>query len=156
VAFASAEVEIFWRSISDSLDKMVTLLANLTSEQLDWRPQAQAANSLGVLATHVLGQAEESIVETLSGRHVGRDRKLEFDAQGITSASIKERWEKLMPRMADTLANLRPEVLDTVFHHPRRGGSTGREILLVVSRHVAEHLGQAELTRDLLRAERPN
>jgi hypothetical protein len=31
---------------------------------------------------------------------------------------------------------------------------TGRAILIVVARHAAEHLGQAELTRDLLRAGR--
>jgi hypothetical protein len=29
---------------------------------------------------------------------------------------------------------------------------TGREILLVVARHAAEHLGQADLTRDLATA----
>jgi hypothetical protein len=36
--------------------------------------------------------------------------------------------------------------------HPRRGPLSGREILIVVARHAAEHLGQAELTRDLMKA----
>ncbi len=46
-----------------------------------------------------------------------------------------------------------PEALLAPHHHPRRGWSTGREILLIVARHAAEHLGQAELTRDLLLAQ---
>jgi hypothetical protein len=36
--------------------------------------------------------------------------------------------------------------------HPRRGPMSANEILLVVARHAAEHLAQAELTRDLLQA----
>jgi hypothetical protein len=36
------------------------------------------------------------------------------------------------------------------------GVLTGREVLLVVARHAAEHLGQVELTRDLTKeASRP-
>ncbi|MDP9352215.1 MAG: DUF664 domain-containing protein [Chloroflexota bacterium] len=42
--------------------------------------------------------------------------------------------------------------LEEEIEHPRRGRITGREVLLVVARHCAEHLGQAELTRDLLEA----
>ncbi|CAN5843324.1 hypothetical protein BH10CHL1_BH10CHL1_01810 [soil metagenome] len=44
--------------------------------------------------------------------------------------------------------------LTRVRSHPRRGQITGREILLVVACHAAEHRGQAELTRDLLFAAR--
>ena len=40
--------------------------------------------------------------------------------------------------------------LDRERVHPRRGLLTGREILIVVARHAAEHLAHAELTRDLL------
>ena len=36
--------------------------------------------------------------------------------------------------------------------HPRRGVLTGREVLLIVARHATEHLGRAELTRDLAKA----
>jgi hypothetical protein len=41
--------------------------------------------------------------------------------------------------------------LDQHYTHPRRGDMTGREILIKTVRHAAEHLGHAELTRDLLR-----
>ncbi|MBN1310607.1 MAG: hypothetical protein JXB30_04240 [Anaerolineae bacterium] len=34
--------------------------------------------------------------------------------------------------------------------HPRRGQMAGRAELIIVARHAAEHMGQAELTRDLL------
>jgi hypothetical protein len=42
--------------------------------------------------------------------------------------------------------------LGATYRHPRRGAISGREILIVVARHAAEHLGQAELTRDLWKA----
>jgi hypothetical protein len=60
----------------------------------------------------------------------------------------------LRPRLAEALANLPPGALDASYSHPRRGTVTGRDILIIVARHSAEHLGQAELTRDLLRAAR--
>ncbi|MCB0140064.1 MAG: DUF664 domain-containing protein, partial [Caldilineaceae bacterium] len=41
------------------------------------------------------------------------------------------------------------------FTHPRRGQMSGRAILMVVMRHAAEHMGHAELTRDLLYANLP-
>ena len=45
-------------------------------------------------------------------------------------------------------------ILDQPFTHPRRGQMSGRAILMVVIRHAAEHMGHAELTRDLIRAKR--
>ena len=36
--------------------------------------------------------------------------------------------------------------------HPRRGTITGRDVLIVVARHAAEHWGEAQLTRSLLKA----
>lgn len=40
-------------------------------------------------------------------------------------------------------------LLNETVEHGWRGPIARREVLIVVARHAAEHLGQAELTRDL-------
>jgi hypothetical protein len=85
---------------------------------------------------------------------VGRDREAEFAVQGSSSEVLAARWQVLRERLARVLAGLPAGALDAEYQHPRRGALTGRAILIVVARHAAEHLGQAELTRDLLRAAR--
>ena len=46
------------------------------------------------------------------------------------------------------------EDLDRARQHPRRGIITGRDVLIVVARHAAEHWGEAQLTRSLMNARR--
>ena len=67
---------------------------------------------------------------------------------------VRQRWQDLCELLCLALDNLPPAEFDREFWHARRGPLTGCEILLVVARHAAEHLGQAELTRDLLNAAR--
>lgn len=148
-----AQALFFWRYIAGSLDRLVALLDGLSADELDWRPPAPEANSLYTLAIHTLGNAEENLLETLGGQPIGRDRAREFAARG-DSATVAARWAALRPRLAEMLATLPVGALDATHRHPRRGVLIGRDILIVVARHAAEHLGQAELTRDLLRAAR--
>ena len=145
---------LFLRFIGSSLDRLVACLEGLSADELNWRPQAPAANSLYALAIHTLGNAEENILETLGGQVVGRDRKGEFAVSGDSVEAVAARWRELRERLAWTLTELPASALDAEYSHPRRGTVTGRAILIVVARHAAEHLGQAELTRDLLRAMR--
>jgi hypothetical protein len=154
VAASSAEPLLFWRFIASSLDRLVACLDGLSAEDVNWRPPAPEANSLAALAMHTLGNAEENILETLGGRAVGRDRESEFVTDGVSAEDIAARWQALRGRLEQVLAKLPAGALDVEYPHPRRGGVTGRAILIVVARHAAEHLGQAELTRDLLRAAR--
>lgn len=151
---AQSEALIFWRYIASSLDRLVACLDGLDADSLNWRPAAAETNSLYALTTHTLGNAEENILEVLCGRAVGRDRAGEFAAHGTAPALVGVRWQDLRARLADALTQLPPDRLEATYPHPRRGVVTGREILIVVARHAAEHLGQAELTRDLLHAAR--
>jgi hypothetical protein len=145
---------LFWRFIGSSLDRLVACLEGLSADELNWRPPAPEANSLYALATHTLGNAEENILETLGGQIVGRNREAEFAVAGSSSTEVAARWRELRERLAQALTDLPTGALDAEYPHPRRGTLTGRAILIVVARHAAEHLGQAELTRDLLRAAR--
>lgn len=105
------------------------------------------------MATHTLGNAEENILGVLAGQPVDRDHEREF-AAAPSQAAIAAQWQDLRPRLLAVLCGLPAGELARPRAHPRRGSITAREVLLVVARHAAEHLGQAELTRDLWLAAR--
>jgi hypothetical protein len=146
------EMDGYYRFISDSLDRMIACLDGLDEGQLNWRPPADGANSVWVLAVHSLANAEENILSILGGRPSTRDRDAEFRARGVSPEALRERWSTLRPSLQEAIRTLPPADLDREYAHPRRGTLTGREILLLVTQHAAEHLGHAEVTRDLLKS----
>lgn len=151
-AFPNRELAAYAGFICRSIDRIVACLAGLDAEQLNWRPPAPQTNSLYILAIHTMANAEENILGTLCGQTIMREREDEFTAKGTSAADAETYWHDLRERLAIALRRLDPAELEREIHHPRRGSLTGREILIVVARHAAEHMGQAELTRDLLRA----
>ena len=150
--FASPEVETFWTYTEQSLESLVELSRGLSDQQLNWRPEAaEPANSLYVLAWHTLGSIEEGLLFRLCGEPGERDRDSEF-VVSAAAAALEDRWSDLRERLASALPKLEPGALDRTIEHSRRGPLAGREMMLIAARHAAEHLGQAELTRDLLGA----
>jgi uncharacterized damage-inducible protein DinB len=143
------ETLIFWRYISSSIEQLIGTLDGLSEQELNWSPIPNA-NSLYVLATHTLGTTAENLLEVLCGQPVYRHREAEFAAQGRSIGPLRMQWESLRDQIQTQLGQLDPAALAQVHTHPRRGKVTGREVLIVVARHCAEHMGQAFLTRDLL------
>jgi hypothetical protein len=148
-----SESATFWRYISSSLDRLAALALEIDAAGFHWRPPAQNTNSVAALAFHTLGNAEENILATLCGQPVDRNRDSEF-AAGRSQDDLRALWALLRPRLAAALSDLPDERLSAPCDHPRRGQLAGREVLIVVARHSAEHLGQAELTRDLWQPDR--
>jgi uncharacterized damage-inducible protein DinB len=149
------EIDVLYRYLCRTVDKLLAALDGLNAEQLAWQPPAREANSLSVIVTHVLGNVEENILEILCGQPVHRQRDAEF-AAGVSSAeALRGRWQAIQGRMQAAIAGLPADELDRFRTHERRGTITGREVFLVAMRHAAEHSGQAELTRDLLQAAPP-
>lgn len=124
-------------------------LDGMNAEQFNWRPAAPGANSVYALAVHTLGNAEENILYTLSGRPSALDREQEFAAHAQSTAALQQHWKDLREQLLTTMIHLSTVDLTRAVSHPRRGTVAGREVLLVVARHAAEHLSQAELTRDM-------
>lgn len=145
----NSEVDSFRRFIFGTIDDLVRSLEGLTAEQLNWRPAAADTNSLYAIASHVLGNAEENVLQTVCGLPVARSRAAELAARGDTWEPLRDRWRELRARIEGALAALPAGELDRERPHPRRGMLTGREVLLVVARHAAEHWGEAQLTRSL-------
>ena len=150
---SSREIDLFWEKIRNTVDELVGCLEGLDSDALDWRP-LDDASSLYALAAHTIGNVRHSFLNVLCGLPVTRDRDAEFMVSGGSAAEIDARWNELTVQISDAIEELPATELDREWEHPRRGSINGRELLIVVARHAAEHYGQAQLTRDLVKARR--
>ncbi len=151
---ATPEIVAFANPICNAIERIMRCLDGQETEGLNWRPPAEATNSLYVLAFHSLGSAEGFILGLLGGEQIARDRDAEFRAHGDSAKPLYARWITLQPRLRNALDAMPFNVLDQVFTHPRLGTMSGRAFLILVAQHMAEHAGHAELTRDLLKAAR--
>jgi hypothetical protein len=147
-----SEVESFQHFIFQTIDSIVGALDGLTAEELNWRPPASATNRLYAIATHVLGNAEENLLGTLCRQPHHRNHAGEFTATATVPDEIRARWADLRERIAKSFETLTRDDLNGARQHPRRGMITGRDVLIVVARHTAEHWGEAQLTRSLMKA----
>jgi len=82
------ELDSFWGFISRSIERIIACLDGLPADELNWRP-LENANSLYVLATHILGTTEENILGVLCGQPVQRKRAEEFAARGTTVEPVR-------------------------------------------------------------------
>ena len=81
------EIEVLWRLIANSVERLVECLYGLDADQLNWRP-LETANSLYVLATHTMGNVEWNILGVFCDEPVRCDRDSEFLAKGGSPESI--------------------------------------------------------------------
>lgn len=147
--FASAEVETFWRYISSSLNRMMAALDTLPPELLNWRPPAHGTNSIFVLANHTLSNARVNLIGTPCESRFERDREGELQVRADERGVDALNWPVLRAELEGALSGLTDTALDAEYSHHWRGDISGRELLIIVARHAAEHLGQVELTRDM-------
>ena len=148
------EIVAFATPICTAIERILRCLEGQDAQGLNWRPPAEATNSLYALAFHAMGSAEGFILGLLGGEQIVRDRDAEFLASGDSAEPLSARWASLRPRLRSALDTMPPAMLDETFTHPRIGTMTGRAFLILVAQHMAEHAGHAELTRDLLNASR--
>jgi hypothetical protein len=147
----NAEIELLGRKILEHVDRILACTEGMDGDALNWKP-AQNTNSLWVLATHMMGNVTQNILVVLGGAPDTRDRDAEFAASGSSGEELRVHWAELRPRLERRLSELSGELLDKEYEHPRRGRMSGRELLINAATHAGEHVGHAELTRDLYRA----
>jgi hypothetical protein len=143
------EVAMYWGHIKSSVDRMLLCLKGLDEADLNWKP-LDNANSLLVIATHMIANIEANILGVLCLQNIDRHREEEFKARGSSTGPILQKWLDVQDSISAHLMNLTSKDLDKEYVHPRREKITGRDLMIVVARHAAEHVGHAELTRDLL------
>ena len=131
-------------------------LDGLPAEVLNRPVPLAEANSLFALATHLLGSTEFWVLQMGAGRDVGRDRDAEFHASG-SYHDLAAHAGRLVATLHDVLPGLGAEDLDRPGHGDRRPSMlpagqpvTVRDCLLHAIEHSGLHLGQIQITRQLL------
>jgi len=148
------EVDAVASYVDRAVEAMADIVDDLGDELANARPGLPGANSPYVILLHCLGVMEFWAGQVVAGRTVDRDREAEFrgsgpvagliaaarDAQRRFRADIVTADPKARPRAGDP--SMGPDELEFV--------SQGHALLHVLE-EVCQHLGQMEITRDLLR-----
>jgi hypothetical protein len=147
--------EDFLFYVDDALDAMTAIVVELGDDRANRRPDLPGANSPYAILTHCLGVMEFWAGARVAGRTIHRDRSAEFVANGSVAALV-DRAGRAKERLHRDLEDLDPTA-------PPRGAAeadgngepftTSRGgVLIHVYEELAQHRGQMELTRDVLRA----
>ena len=141
--------------VDEALDGMVAIIEELGDDVANRRLDVSGTNSPYVLLTHCLGVMEFWAGHLVAGRPTDRDRDAEFLAHGSV-AGIVARARRAREQFhedaagADLSAPLRnppaPDDADLPL------GLTQGGALIHVYEELAQHRGQMEASRDVLRA----
>jgi DinB superfamily len=140
--------------VDQALDEMVSIVRQLGDDTASTRPDLAGANSPYAILAHCLGVMEFWGGYMVAGRPIERDRDAEFRAEGPV-AELVERAAEARRRLeadiaaADPLAAPRhdplfPEDAETPI------GRTQGGVLVHLFVELTQHLGQMQLTRDVL------
>ncbi len=150
------ELTLYAAQLQTLIDRVCQAVEELGGAQLNWRPPVAEANSVYVIATHTLGNAEAWVLGIACGQPIERDRPAEFRSSGADAAPIVARARDLQRRFDDALRALPDSALDELRDAPPYLWGAGearqvsaREALIHVIEHASNHLGHIDLTRDL-------
>jgi hypothetical protein len=150
-------VDEYLRFCDDALDGYAAVVAelgdHLVNARLDGTP---GSNSAFALVTHVAGMTARWVRTVNRGVVVPRDRPAEFTATG-TAAEALALVESTRALLHDDARAASPRELPANPAHEKDGSisyATQGEVLLHVYEELAQHLGQLEVTRDVLLAQR--
>ena len=145
------EIALYYEQLVRWVDLVVGCLEGLSEEEANARP-IETGNSLVIIATHLIGNLSQNLA-VLGGPPYPRDRDAEFRATASPGAVIA-RWRALRPTIEEVLFALPEGALAQTYGHPQLGDRSGRQLIVGAITHAAVHAGEAELTRDLVRARR--
>jgi hypothetical protein len=148
-----AEVAELQRWLLIFVDGLVNCTNELSDAELNEK-LLPTTSSLGMTTTHIFGNLQQNVLDVLGGEPYARNRDAEFQVADATGAALREQWAALRPKIEQTLSNLPDGALDKTYEHPQGGTRTGRDVLVNCATHAGIHFGEAELTRDLLKARR--
>jgi hypothetical protein len=144
------EKDVYLRFCDEALVAMRDIVVDLGDDLANRRPDLSGANSPFAILTHCLGMCAAWACTTNLGEVVPRDRPGEFTATGAVRDLAAE-TDRLRGSLAQWVAasdvGAPPANPD-----PRDEYATQGEVLLHVYEELAQHRGQLELTRDVLRA----
>ncbi len=147
----TAEQYLFY--VDTALDGMVEIVTDLGDELANTRPDIDGANSPYVILTHCLGVMEYWGGHIVAGRPNLRDRAAEFTATGAVG-DLVERVRQARDQLASDVADADPYAppRNPMPHDDDPVPATQGHVLLHVYEELAQHLGQIEITRDVLQS----
>ena len=152
---AVARVDYLW-FVDLALREMARIVAELGDERANRRPPFAGANSPYAILTHCLGVMEYWAGATVAERAIDRDRAAEFAASGPV-AVLLERAGRARQRLAEDMAGLEawhtPHSVHRNPDDPVPYSETKGAVLLHILEELFQHLGQMEITRDVLMAQ---
>jgi hypothetical protein len=142
--------------VDQALDAMLAVIGELGEQLACERPELAGANSAYGIVTHCLGVMNSWAGHLVAGREVVRDREAEFVASGSIEDLVSKVGEaRLQFREDVAIANADAPLLfaprspeDSELPYGKRQGAA----LLHVYEELSQHLGQMEISRDLLLA----
>jgi hypothetical protein len=140
--------------VDRAIEAMADIVGDLGDDLANTRPGLPGANSPYAILRHCLGVMEFWGGQVVAGRTVDRDREAEFNASGAVAGLIADAQEAQRRFRADIVTadpKARP-----MGDHPATGPdelelTSQGHALLHIMEEVCQHLGQMEITRDLLR-----
>ena len=140
-----------------SLGMLKQAIGGLPDEALDWVP-APNTNSLTVLVRHSMSSAR-FFYSVASGRpgsfadYRAGDRSEAFAAEGGNALSLTQAIDDFLPELEVILGGGSDQHLTEMIGWPGEAPEmptrTGMEVLIAGVGHLREHVGQAQLMRDL-------
>ena len=132
---------------------MVAILRQLGDETANRRPDLEGANSPYAILNHCLGVMEYWGGSMVAGRATERDRDAEFRAEGPVAELILRTADARRQLEAD-LSVAEPMAVPRNAPNPQDAdlplGKTQGAVLLHIFEELTQHLGQMQLTRDVL------
>jgi uncharacterized protein DUF664 len=142
-----------------ALDQMVAIVRQLGDVGANRCPTVAQANTPFAILTHCLGVMEFWGGAMVAERPVVRERAAEFTARGDVEGLV-ERTEAALGQLHRDLGEFSSSACPP---YPRGSGDEGEPyratkgaVLLHILEELLQHLGQMELTRDVLLAAQPD
>lgn len=139
--------------VDRAVDQLSGIVTSLGDDLANQRPDLPGANSPYVILRHCLGVMEYWGGHVVAGRESHRDRDAEFTASGRVAELAAAAQQAKLQFRADALA-ADPQAPPQAPHPQMRPHDlelrTQGHALLHVMEELTQHLGQAELTRDIL------
>ncbi|MGH9056421.1 MAG: DUF664 domain-containing protein [Acidimicrobiales bacterium] len=142
--------------VDEALDTMVGIVSDLGDERANLRPDMAGANTPYVILTHCLGVMEYWAGHVVAGREITRDRDAEFRASGSVD-DLLARARDARDRLGQDVAGCEPQAAPRGQVRPDDAllplGRTQGGALMHIYEELSQHLGQMEVTRDVIEAD---
>ncbi|HLT20119.1 MAG TPA: DinB family protein [Thermomicrobiales bacterium] len=142
-------IQEYYDQITTAVERILAAAEGLDAEGLNWKPIPDETRSLCILNVHIVGNIRQGILSVLCGQPDNRDRDAEFAATCDSFEELQASWNQLKSDLHAGMSGLTTDDLQKDYVHPRRGPMNGWTVLLNTAVHANEHVGHAELTRQL-------